>query len=928
MKYFLSFIIFSLFFVFSSYKSSPEVAAFEAVNQTSLQRTDSVTSILFRLESSSQSEMVKVRENAAMNPAGNTLTHDSHSFYNNGAPVFLHSGEIQYFRTPEDQWEDLIIKAKNGGLNCIASYVYWGIHEPKDNIWNFTGRYDIARFLTLCKKHDMFVILRIGPVINGETRNAGLPQWVREQLPGRYNNQLYPSPQWYLDAVGDFYTHLADEVKGFFPSRGGNIILVQIDNETNCSWVWGRAEWQKDAQVTADKYQEMAKTAGFEGPFCATYWETTHTVRPRGAIPATGAYLLGHWNITAEYPKISGFKLVNTKYHFDGFTDTLDYPVIAVENQGGGGYNTIDPPEFPASFNISDIACGTNATNYYMYGAGTNPQRYPGPWFDQYVGSSVARPDVTKMSYDLHTPLGEFQQVRESYHYVRRLGLFLESFGGTVEELAFKATDSNEKIFGKTDQACMREMQGSGFVFVNTYQLPSHDEQTPIEISLQMEDSTIIFPQKSRLHAYQNIPLTMPVRLEMAGLKFLYATANPMTIFHQQENTHLIFYANGSNEAEYFIENISRKNVIFSEGVEFHQADNGIIAIVDPSEINNIIVVSRDNSPPVIIKTLSVEQSLKAYKLPGLEGQLLFADVVPLDLKKGKLRYEYNTGHGNLSNLQFYPVAGFGKNGKYEEQWSEIEIALEQPEVELVYKSIGDGNYAVELNRNMIPNGVKEMYLNTTAPGFQQGVEFSVDGMLMGDSFYRLEGDSIFAPWQFGIKRYIRKNSQQWVIEKQPQGNAYRLFNKYSGKALSAHKVQSYGLQCIEEENTPLQLWDMEDLGNQRFRIKNRSNDLYLTAKHGKVFLEEYSSKKFQVWVVRNSDEYYFELRNSKSQDLLTFNKEEISTVSDKNLNVTAIISSYSSELSLKDFTFRTEPGDFVKPTFFNFLMEKEIEVR
>jgi len=890
--------------------------------------TDSKVSILFNLENSYKSPMLKNKASASFNPEGNRLTYDSQSFYINGNPVFLHSGEIHYFRTPEDQWEDLIIKAKNGGLNCVATYVYWGIHEPRDNIWNFTGRYDIARFLSLCKKHGLYVILRIGPIINGETRNAGLPQWVREQLPGKYNNQLYPSPQWYLEAVNDFYTHLAHEVKEFFPSNGGNTVMVQIDNETNCSWVWGRAEWQKDAQVTINKYQEMAKNAGFEGHFCATYWETTHTVRPEGAIPATGAYLLGHWNITSEFPTLSGFKLINTNYHFDGFKDTLNYPVLAIENQGGGGYNTITPPDFSASYSIADIAGGTNATNYYMYGSGTNPQRYPGPWFDQYFGSSVARPDVTKMSYDLHTPLGEFQQVRGSYNYVRRLGLFLESFGGTVEELAFRETVSREQIFGQPHQACMREKTGSGFVFVNSYHLPYMGKQTSLQLSFQMADTLVQFPRYSNLHVFQNVPLTMPMRIEMAGLKFLYATANPMTILKQQENTHLIFYANRTDKAEYYLENISEGQVFFSRGVKFHPVHNGLIAVADPSDKSNIIVISAKGSSPVIIKTISEKESLRAYKLPGLEEQLLFTDIVPLEVNNGKLRFEYSTLHGSLTALQFYPGSDFGKNGNFNNQWNDLTISLDQPSVDLQCEDTGKGVYNVQLNKKMIPAGVKEMYLHTTAPGFCQGVEFTVDGMLVGDNFYRLEGDSVFSPWSFGIKRFIRGNRQQWVIEKQPGENEYRVLNKFTGKALSVFQGQQNQLDCSSESDSPAQLWEFVDLGNQNFRIKSMLNGMYLSDISGTILLEKITDRKRQIWEINHTDECYSELINVKSKNILKENEEGVELVSDKNQSVTASISSYSFVLSLKDFTFRSEPGDFVRPTFYSFCMEKKIHIK
>lgn len=30
-------------------------------------------------------------------------------------------------------WEDLIMKAKEGGLDVIETYVFWNVHEPSQN---------------------------------------------------------------------------------------------------------------------------------------------------------------------------------------------------------------------------------------------------------------------------------------------------------------------------------------------------------------------------------------------------------------------------------------------------------------------------------------------------------------------------------------------------------------------------------------------------------------------------------------------------------------------------------------------------------------------------------------------------------------------------------------------------------------------------
>lgn len=52
---------------------------------------------------SSDQSMAKVSGNEPFAATGSFLSYDKEMFYINGEPVFLHSGEMHYFRTPEDQ---------------------------------------------------------------------------------------------------------------------------------------------------------------------------------------------------------------------------------------------------------------------------------------------------------------------------------------------------------------------------------------------------------------------------------------------------------------------------------------------------------------------------------------------------------------------------------------------------------------------------------------------------------------------------------------------------------------------------------------------------------------------------------------------------------------------------------------------------------
>jgi len=67
-----------------------------------------------------------------------------------GKPVFLVSGSVDYFRCPPELWRDRLLKAKRGGLNCIASCIVWNFHETEQGRFNFSGEHDLGRFIDLC----------------------------------------------------------------------------------------------------------------------------------------------------------------------------------------------------------------------------------------------------------------------------------------------------------------------------------------------------------------------------------------------------------------------------------------------------------------------------------------------------------------------------------------------------------------------------------------------------------------------------------------------------------------------------------------------------------------------------------------------------------------------------------------------------------
>jgi hypothetical protein len=49
-------------------------------------------------------------------------------------------------------WPDIIQKAKDGGLDVIESYVFWNMHEPKQNEYYFEDRFYLVKFVKIVQQ--------------------------------------------------------------------------------------------------------------------------------------------------------------------------------------------------------------------------------------------------------------------------------------------------------------------------------------------------------------------------------------------------------------------------------------------------------------------------------------------------------------------------------------------------------------------------------------------------------------------------------------------------------------------------------------------------------------------------------------------------------------------------------------------------------
>ncbi|CAN0861470.1 Beta-galactosidase 3 [Linum grandiflorum] len=310
-----------------------------------------------------------------------TVTYDRKAIVINGERRILFSGSIHYPRSTPDMWEDLIQKAKDGGVDVIETYVFWNVHELSPGNYNFEGRNDLVRFIKTVHKAGLFAHLRIGPYVCAEWNFGGFPVWLK-YIPGisfRTDNEPFKR------AMQGFTEKIVGLMKSenLFESQGGPIILSQIENE----------------------YGAQSKMLGAEG-YNYMSWAANMAVKMGTGVP---------WVMCKEDDAPD--PVINTcnGFYCDTFTPNKPYkPTLWTEAWSGwfsefGGPNHERPVEDLAFAVARFIQKGGSFVNYYMYHGGTN------------FGRSAGGPFITT-SYDYDAPLDEYGLIRQpKYGHLKEL---------------------------------------------------------------------------------------------------------------------------------------------------------------------------------------------------------------------------------------------------------------------------------------------------------------------------------------------------------------------------------------------------------------------------------------------------------------------------------------------------------------------------
>lgn len=148
-------------------------------------------------------------------------------FLLDGKPFQFRSGELHFSRVPRAYWRHRLRMMRAMGLNAVSPYLFWAVHEPKPGRFNFRGEADMAAFVRLAAAEGFKVILRPGPYVCAEWDFGGLPPW----LLATPDIRVRCSDERYLAAARRWLLRMGRELAPLQSTRGGPIILVQVENE-------------------------------------------------------------------------------------------------------------------------------------------------------------------------------------------------------------------------------------------------------------------------------------------------------------------------------------------------------------------------------------------------------------------------------------------------------------------------------------------------------------------------------------------------------------------------------------------------------------------------------------------------------------------------------------------------------------------------
>lgn len=453
-------------------------------------------------------------------PEGTTFTVNSRYFEKDQKAWFPVMGEFHYIRYPAEYWEEEIVKMKSAGISIIATYIFWNAHETSQGTWNWSGNRNLRQFTELCRKHGLYVWLRIGPWSHGEQLYGGFPAWIQQMRGKRTNDETY------LSEVRKLFSQIGEQTRDLFINSSGPIVGVQLENE-----------FASGNPAHIKTLKQIAIASGMDPAYFTVTANTVFYNEEFEVIPLQGAYPYRGWE------KGGGTATRDFLYANDQWIMTADlgrvyydvdsYPRGLCE-QGCGSQMTfsnrfiVDPQVVEAHLN-NQVGRGMNLIGYYMFHGGTQMKGLEEPGLP--------------LSYDFQAPVTEFGLLRPSYHYLKILHHFINDFGSDIARTQVIRPDHPVINPLNTDSLRYtgRFLGDEGFVFLCNTQVRVKMPEKKFRLNLYFNHDTLQMPLKAATLNGETTAI-LPINLNLAGCNIKYATAQPLSRISYQDKQYLFLY--------------------------------------------------------------------------------------------------------------------------------------------------------------------------------------------------------------------------------------------------------------------------------------------------------------------------------------------------------------------------------------------------
>lgn len=699
------------------------------------------------------------------NPNGDSIDVNSYYISYNGKPFFPVIGELHYSRYPAQYWEESIQKMKAGGINVIATYVFWNIHEREEGVFDWTKNLNLRRFAELCHKNDIYLIVRMGPFCHGEMRNGGVPDW----LYGR-TFEIRSNDEEYFAYVDKLYGEIGKECEGLLFKDGGPIVGVQLENEFQHSAApWeitypgarkeytvaninasvtheqisetdGRNPYAEQGKAHMARLKQIAIKHGMDVPlYTATGWGNAAIVE-KGSIPVTAGYAYPFW----APPGPSPFYLFKDIHQFPDYMPVSYepelYPSISAEIGPGiqvkySRRPVVDPASvLPLMVRI--IGSGSNGIGYYMYHGGSTPV-FDGKFYNEDVNG------MPKINYDFQAPIGQFGQIRPHHSSLKTLHMFLEEYSDELAPMKTILPEGNEEIDPENITSlryAVRSQSEKGFLFLINFQDDVEiADINEVSIDVKTGNETIRFPSSGTFDLKKSTSAIFPFNLKLGQTGIKSATVQPLTTLHTGQGDCYVFYS---------LEGITPEFAINGD------PDLTEIQNAKKSQKSNLILVQGKNDEVFSFKSgkdqfliIPHEMALNSYKI---DDHLVISDGLILSEENQMsliTRFLNSTMHiyPAVNKKPYVSFALLSNIKPHFKGASSYQLTFEEKDPPVTVTKVADRKYSVVTEGGL--DELNDVFIEVDYVG-DRGMAF-IDGLLVTDHFYHEK------KWELGLKSFI-----------------------------------------------------------------------------------------------------------------------------------------------------------------------------